>query len=133
MMLVENYLDKSPIHGIGVFARNLVPQGARIWEFTPGFDQVFREEDLARLPRLQQDIIRFYGYVEIGGSAVVLCCDNARHYNFDGRPNSGPGDHKVRGFVSTFALRDILPGEEFTYSVDEDVDADRKLGEPAPG
>ena len=35
MMLVRNYIDKSPIHGVGVFAGEFIPKGTCIWELTP--------------------------------------------------------------------------------------------------
>lgn len=128
MMLVPNYLDRSPIHGIGIFSRDFVPKGTRVWEFTPGFDQVFTEEQLATLLPLQREITMFYCYVEQGVNRLVLCCDNARHFNYADDPNCGPGDHAIDGYVSALALRDIVAGEEFTYSIEEDADADRKLG-----
>jgi uncharacterized protein len=130
MMCVENYLDKSPIHGIGVYAGAFIPRGTLIWEFTPGFDQVHPDASLAQLTPVQRAIVLFYCYREPGLDGVVLCCDNARHYNFDANPNSGTGPRptRVHGCLSTFALRDIQPGEELTYAVEEDDDALRKLG-----
>lgn len=130
MMLIPNYIDKSPIHGIGVYAGARVPGGTRIWEFTPGFDMLYTAADLASLTPVQREIVLFYGYVEPGIDAVVLCSDNARHYNFSTLPNSGTGPalHRAHGCLSTHALKDIEPGEELTFAVDEDLDAARKLG-----
>ncbi len=128
MMLVPTYLDKSPIHGIGIFARDFIPKGTRVWQFTPDFDQVFSEEALAALPEVQREPILFYGYIEPGIEGTVLCCDNARHFNFAEDPNCGSGDHVFLGYISTYALRDIAAGEEMTYAVEEDADAGRKLG-----
>ncbi|WP_291741329.1 SET domain-containing protein [Bauldia sp.] len=127
-MLVPNYLDRSPIHGIGIFARDSIPEGTRVWEFTPGFDQVFSDVELATLKPLEREAILFYCYVEQGLNSLVLCCDNARHFNYADDPNCGPRDHSVQGFLSAFALRDIAAGEELTYSTAEDADAGRKLG-----
>lgn len=131
MMLVRNYIDKSPIHGLGIFAGEFIPKGTRVWEFTRGCDQVYAEADLAALHPVQREIIMFYCYVEIGRDGVVLCCDNARHFNYARDFNCGPGDHTVDGYVSTFALRDIREGEELTFSIEEDEDAMRKLGPAA--
>ena len=129
MMLVRNYIDKSPIHGIGVFAGEFIPAGTCIWELTPGCDQVYTDEMLAALEPVQREIILFYGYVEPGMEGVILCCDNARHYNFSTDPNSGSDDRAKHGARSTYALRDIAEGEELTFAVEEDVDAARKLGD----
>jgi uncharacterized protein len=129
MMLVPTYLDKSRVHGIGIFARDFIPEGTRVWEFTLGCDQVYSEDDLAALRPLQRDTILFYGYVEPGRDGVVLCCDNARHFNLLRGANCGSGDHVVDGYISTLALRDIAAGEELTYPFEEDADARRKLGD----
>jgi len=129
MMLVPTYLDKSPIHGIGIFAAAFIPRGTRVWEFTPHADQVFSESQLAVLTPLQRETIMFYGYIEPDRDGVVLCCDNARHFNLLRDANCGAGDHNSQGYISTFALRDIAAAEELTYPFEEDVDARRKLGE----
>ena len=128
MMLVRNYIDKSPIHGIGVFAGELIPAGTCIWEMTPDCDQVYSDAMLAALTPVQREIVLFYGYIEPGMAGVILCCDNARHYNFSSDPNSGSDERMKHGARSTYALRDIAEGEELTFPVDEDVDAARKLG-----
>ncbi|HMN84746.1 MAG TPA: SET domain-containing protein-lysine N-methyltransferase [Bauldia sp.] len=128
MMLVPTYLDKSPIHGIGIYARDFIAKGTRVWEFSPGFDQVFSDAALAALLPVQREAILFYCFIEPGLDGVVLCCDNARHYNFADDPNCGAADHVLHGYISTYALRDIAAGEELTYSVEEDADAARKMG-----
>ena len=128
MMLVPTYLDRSPIHGVGIFARDVIPKGTRVWEFTPGFDQVFSDAELAALQPVQRDAVLFYCFIEPGLAGTVLCCDNARHFNFADDPNCGSADHVLHGYVSTCALRDIAAGEELTYSIGEDADAARKMG-----
>ncbi len=131
MMLVRNYVGRSSIDGFGVFAGEFVPKGTMVWEFTEGCDQVYSDELLASLLPVQREVILHYGYVEPGMKGVVLCCDNARHFNYALDPNCGPGGEMKAGTISTFAMRDIQPGEEFTFSVEEDDDALRKLGPAA--
>ena len=127
-MLVSTYLAPSTHHGIGIFAQEFIPRGTVVWEFSPGFDQIFTPETLAHLTPRQRDTILFYCYIsqEMGG--VVLCCDHARHFNFAADPNCGGGNNPDTVATTTVALRDILPGEELTYPVEEDEDALRKLG-----
>jgi len=129
MMLVPTYLDRSPIHGIGIFATTFIPGGTTVWEFTPNADQVFSEDDLARLLPLQRETILFYGYIEPGREGVVLCCDNARHFNLLRTPNCASREVSAHGYISTVALHDIAAGEELTYPFEEDLDARRKLGD----
>lgn len=129
MMLVSTHLDRSPIHGIGIFASEFIARGTTVWEFTPNADRVFTERDLAGLLPIQRETILFYGYVEPGREGVVLCCDNARHFNLLRTPNCASTDRSAHGYMSTVALRDIAAGEELTYPFEEDLDARRKLGE----
>lgn len=128
MMLVPTYLAPSRHHGIGIFSQNYIPKGTVVWRLSPGFDQIFTPQDLESLAPHQRDSILFYCYrsEELGG--IVLCCDNARHFNFAPNPNCGGGDDPGQVASVTIALRDIQPGEELTYPVDEDEDALRKLG-----
>ncbi|TIO47875.1 MAG: SET domain-containing protein-lysine N-methyltransferase, partial [Mesorhizobium sp.] len=39
MLLVDVYLDKSPIQGIGVFAKHRIPKRTLIWKLDPRFDR----------------------------------------------------------------------------------------------
>ena len=41
MLLVKTYLDKSRIHGLGVFAAQPICKGAKIWRFVYGFDRFY--------------------------------------------------------------------------------------------
>ena len=109
MMLVRNYVGKSSIDGFGVFAGEFIPKGTMVWEFTEGCDQVYSDELLAALLPVQREVILHYGYVEPGMEGVVLCCDNARHFNYALDPNCGPGGEMKAGTISTFAMRDIQP------------------------
>ena len=40
MLLVKTYLDKSLIHGVGVFADEFIKKGTLMWEFNPLIDVV---------------------------------------------------------------------------------------------
>ena len=50
MLVVPTYLEKSPIHGFGVFAKDPIAKGTVLWEFNPVFDIVFSEEVFEKLP-----------------------------------------------------------------------------------
>ena len=130
MLLVPTFISASPIHGIGIFTQIPIAKGTKIWEFTPEFDQVFTESDLAALTDLQRLTILFYGYSDPrwGADKTILCIDNARHFNFSTDPNTAERD--LNEPPAVYAVRDIAAGEELTYSQDEDLDAVRKLTSP---
>ncbi|TPW18299.1 MAG: Nuclear protein SET, partial [Halothiobacillaceae bacterium] len=129
MMLVKNYMDRSPIHGQGVFAAEWIAKGTRVWEVTPGFDLLMPKATLQLLPDIQRDFMAHFGYVECATGQLVLCMDHARFMNFSARPNvARPTDWHGDPLDLQLALRDIEPGEELLFAVTEDLDAELKIG-----
>ncbi len=50
MIVVSTYLNKREIHGFGVFAKDFISKGGKVWEFYPTFDIRFAEEEFEALP-----------------------------------------------------------------------------------
>ena len=127
MLLVKTYVDKSKIKGLGLFAAELIPKGKKSWIFHEGYDAAYTEEELGPLPKIAQDRIMHYCYIDRETRKIVLCCDDARFMNHSDDPNTIPADD---GPMSpSLASRDIHQGEEITYDYyAEDGDALRKLG-----
>ncbi len=130
MMLIETYLDKSPIHGIGAFTTHFVPKGTKVWEYTPGLDLMLSDDTVERLPKVQCEAVLHYSY-RVAQHQIILCCDNARHFNFSATPNTMGTLEGVSSALEEFvsyACRDIEEGEELTFSVLEDMEALARLG-----
>lgn len=109
MIIVPAYLDKSPIHGFGVFAGEFIPKGAKVWEFNPLFDLRFSEEELNILfPSARQEIEHHLYQPEEGG-LLYYESTMGKYMNHTRDPNV---DFTEVG-VGT-ATRDIQPGEELT-------------------
>jgi hypothetical protein len=126
MLLVPTYIDKSPIHGVGVFAAAPIAKGTETWRFVPGFDVVYTETEIAAFPALAQDYLRHYTYFDPVRGARVLCGDNARFMNHDDRHNTAA---PAVAEQSDFALRDIAAGEEITCNYNLfDGAVEEKLG-----
>jgi SET domain-containing protein len=106
MLLVKTYLDRSPIHGLGVFAAEFIGKGTRIWRYVDGFDRVYSQKEFARLPKTARDYIRNHGYRMDG--EILLTADNDRHMN-----HSDDANTCIKGWY-TVARRDIAEGEELT-------------------
>lgn len=106
MLLIKTYLDKSPIHGLGVFAAERIPKDTKIWRFVEGFDRCYSAKEFARLPKPARDYIKLYGY-RIDGE-ILFTVDHDRHTNHSDTPNT-----YLRGGY-TCARWDIEPGEEIT-------------------
>lgn len=106
MILVKTYLDKSPIHGIGVFAAEPVRRDTKIWRFVEGFDRAYSPKQFARLPKPARDFLKNYGY-RVDGE-VLFTVDHDHHMNHSDNPNT----YLKAGY--TIARRNIRKGEEIT-------------------
>jgi SET domain-containing protein len=106
MLLVKTYLDKSPIHGLGVFAGEFIAKGARIWRFVEGFDRSFTPRQFAKLPKPAREFLKDYAY-RVDGE-ILFTVDNDHHMNHADKPNT-----VLRGGY-VIAARDIGRGVEIT-------------------
>lgn len=108
MLLVKTKVDRSSIHGLGLFADQDISQGDLIWEFNPLIDKEITREELSCLPLNTQNYVRTYSYLEKG--KYILCGDNARFTNHSVKPNVD----NVSQAPKAIAARDIKQGEEIT-------------------
>jgi len=85
MLKVKTYLDKSAVHGIGIFAAEDIAAGTVIWEFNPLVDLEFPPDRWEALRRTVCDIsfqeVEKYAYKE--KNRIVVCLDNAQFMNHD--------------------------------------------------
>ncbi|MCI5157500.1 MAG: SET domain-containing protein-lysine N-methyltransferase, partial [Candidatus Electrothrix sp. AUS1_2] len=82
MLLVKTYLDKSPIHGVGVFAGEFIPKGTLVWKFDPLIDIVLTSEQTSSLPPVAKEFIEFVGIsYPFGEDTYCLSLDNAQYMN----------------------------------------------------
>lgn len=106
MLLVKTYLDRSPIHGIGVFAAEPIRKDTKIWRFVEGFDRCYTLKQFARLPKAARDFMKNYAY-RVDGE-VLFTVDHDHHMNHSDKPNT----YLKAGY--TIARRNIRKGEEIT-------------------
>lgn len=106
MLLVKTYVEKSLIHGIGLFASELIPKGTLLWKYEENFDRVISNENKLSLPKLTQDFIEFFYYYKEDFGWTILA-DNSRFINHSDKPNTDSQE-----FFITVANKDIQIGEE---------------------
>jgi hypothetical protein len=106
MLLVKTYVDKSPIHGLGVFAGQFIRKDTKIWRFVEGFDRFYSSKQFAKLPKPARDFIKQHGY-RVDGE-ILLTADNDHHMNHSDAPNT----YLRNGYA--IARRNIRKGEEIT-------------------
>ena len=108
MLLVETYLQPSPLEGLGVFAAERIREGTLLWTLDPATDLVLSAAQLAERPPVYRRYIERYAYFDRGLNAYLLDGDHARFLNHSAEPNLGFATPDGSGI----ALRDIAPGEE---------------------
>lgn len=113
MLLVKVYIDKSSIHGLGVFAAEQVPSGSEVWRFTEGFDLDLDPGLLENKPPTVLEWLLHYGYIDSRLNRFILCCDHARFINHSDTPNIVT-DYTACKYGVDYAVRDITQGEEIT-------------------
>jgi hypothetical protein len=113
MLLVRTRVDRSAIHGLGLFAAEPLPRGTEVWRFTPGFDLDLDPARLDTLPPTFRERLLHYGYNDPRLERYILCCDDARFINHSDDANVLPDFARDRYGVDV-AVRDIAAGEEIT-------------------
>ncbi len=106
MLLVKTKIEKSGIHGIGLFADQFIPKGTVTWEYNSEFDTSFTEEQVQKLPEIAKDRFLHYAYIDKDLSKYILCWDDLRFINHSTNPNIDSTPRK------DVANKDIQPGEE---------------------
>lgn len=110
MLLVDVYLKKSGIEGLGVFARRKVAKGTLLWQFHPQFDRLVPRVQYEATTGAMREWLDRYGYPSIGDpDMIVFELDDARYMNHCDDPNMA-----FEGPMAAIALREIAADEEIT-------------------
>ncbi|MFH1067664.1 MAG: SET domain-containing protein [bacterium] len=107
MLTVNTYLDKSPIHGIGLFEAEFIPAGTITWKFAPGLDIVLEDDFIEKLSPFQRQIVDHFAYRDRAHGKFLLPADNDRFTNFSKNPNVGEAKAVNGTPANMIALRDI--------------------------
>lgn len=113
MLLIPVEVNKSSIHGIGIFALQTIEADTCIWRFTPGFDLDIDPGALELQPAHFRESMFHYGYIDPRRDRFILCCDDYRFINHSDTPNVRV-DLRQELYGVDFAARDIQAGEELT-------------------
>ena len=110
MLLVDVYLDKSPIQGIGVFAKDAIPAGTLFWRLDLHFDRLIPVEIYEAQTGPVRTYLDRYAYPRRSDPRfIVFEADDARYMNHSDDPNCD-----VSTGEEAYVRRDIAAGEELT-------------------
>ncbi len=86
MLLIEAELRNSDIHGIGLFCREALPKGTKVWAFNPLFDLVISEADILALPQPVINFMKMYSYRSRETKELIVNVDLSKHMNHSDSP-----------------------------------------------
>ncbi len=119
MMLIDTYLDKSKIQGVGVFAKENIKKGEKIKEVRPEFEIEFNSDNLPKMPLALAKFIDTHSYErELGSKILVMGIDNEKYLNHSDDPSVDD---------EGYALKDIKIGDEITINYMDFDDSVEKL------
>src|SRR3954471_2453699 len=98
MLLVKTYLDRSKIHGLGVFAGERIAKGTKIWRFVEGYDRAYTPKQFRKLPKPARDYLKDYAYNADG--EILFTVDNDHYINHSDRANTRWINGTVRALVT---------------------------------
>ena len=117
MLLVKTHLNKSKIHGIGLYADQFIPKGKAIYRCSPGLDINLSKNLFNKLDRCSKKQIKHYGHMSLKKNKWHLAFDDIRFCN-----HSKNGNITVDGNNRNYQLiakRNINRGEEITQNYEE--------------
>ena len=104
MLLIDTYLDKSPIQGIGVFSKENIKKGRKIKERRPEFEIKFDRKNLPQMPLAFANFIHTHSW-EDEEDMYVVGIDNEKYMNHSTDPSVDDDG---------YALKNINIGDEIT-------------------
>ena len=109
VLLIDAELRNSEIHGIGLFCREAIPKGTKVWAFNPLFDLVLDESAIWSLPQPAINFMRMYAYRARETRQLIVNVDLSRHMNHSDSPTlvCDPDSNY-------YTAEDLLPGTELT-------------------
>jgi len=115
MFIINTYIAKSDIEGVGVFTAEDLKAGQVISKFEPDFDRLVpTDEYLAAPPHMKALLDRYAFPHPEKPEFIVYEVDNCRFVNHSDYPNTD-----FSNFAAAVAIRDILAGEELTCNYAE--------------
>lgn len=125
MIKVKTYLEKSKIHGFGLFAKEKIKAGSLVYKPSPGLDIKIKIKDFKKLDKYSKEQIKHYGFLTKDKKFYLLAFDNIRFCNHSiSKNNIGISNKNNYGI---YAKRNINKGEELLQDFREFEDLRRCL------
>lgn len=117
MILVKTCLNKSKIHGMGLFANENIKSGTIVYKPSPGLDIKITDEEFFKIEINCQETIRHYGFKSKVDSMWHLAFDDIRFCNHSKSGNLSQSE--INNGKCLITNRDIKKGEELLQNYSE--------------
>jgi SET domain-containing protein len=115
MFIINTYIAKSDIEGVGVFTAEDLKKGQIISKFEPDFDRLVPTDEYLNAPPHLKALLDRYAFPHPDKpDFIVYEVDNSRFMNHTETPNTDYSD-----FTAGRALLDIAAGEELTCNYND--------------
>src|SRR3954449_13205554 len=86
MLKVQTYLDRSAVHGTGLFAKQAIKRGTVVWRLDTSCDRLVSEAEYEAMPEpLQCELFEHHATTYAG--LRILYRDDARFFNHSSEMN----------------------------------------------
>lgn len=116
MLLVKTYLDKSKIHGIGLYAGQFIPKGKAIYRRSNDLDINLSRKQFSKLDHYSRKQIQHYGHLS-KNNKWHLAFDDIRFCNHSKNSNITIDKNNIK--YQLIAKRNINKDEEITQNYRE--------------
>jgi hypothetical protein len=108
MMIVQNFVAASPIHGVGLYCGEDLEAGRVVYVFDPAVDiRMDRQQIQAKGPMFAR-FMRIFAYEDLDHGHLYISVDNSKFMNHSENPNTLWDREKG------WTCRPIAKGEELT-------------------
>ena len=117
MFIIKTYIDKSNIHGNGVFAGENIKKGQVVWKFNKVLDKKISVKTFNSLEENIKYFVEKNGYLDSKNKFYFISGDNDIYSNHSENPNLIESDNINNNLTKDLiAVRDINIGEELTQN-----------------
>jgi SET domain-containing protein len=109
MLIKKTFIAPSAIHGIGLFAAEVIEENELVW--IPGFEELYTQNQFEEFSPLQQACLLHYGWKDIHDGLWHLSLDNDRFTNHSFEPTL-----KLDEKNNVVAAKRIEAGDEMTVN-----------------
>lgn len=114
MINIQYKIDKSKIHGVGIFTLEDLKKGQVVYTASPLLDVNITQEQFDSLDEKEKREIRYWGFWDEPNNVWHVDFDNSKFINHSFQPTLTQDSNHIDAYL--VATRDVKKGEELTQN-----------------